>query len=50
MKRKFTPLPPGEYTVTIDRVRKVRNKNQKRIHMTIVETGDKVSEVIKPDV
>jgi hypothetical protein len=50
MKRRFKPLPPGEYTVKIDRVRKVRNKDQKRIHMTIVETGDKVSEVINPDV
>lgn len=48
--KRLKPLPPGEYTVTIDRIRKVRNKNQKRIHMTIVDTGEKISEVIKPDV
>lgn len=33
---KKEPLPPGVYVMTVDRVRKVRNKDQKRIHMTIV--------------
>jgi hypothetical protein len=46
---KQEPLPPGVYTMTIDRVRKVRNKDQKRVHMTILETGTKMSQVIKPD-
>lgn len=34
---KFQPLPPGEYTVQIERTRKVRNKPQRRIHYKIVE-------------
>lgn len=47
MKRvKATRLPPGVYTVTIDRVRKVRNKPQKRIHMTVQETGTQLTETI----
>lgn len=46
---KQEPLPPGVYTMKIDRVRKVRNKDQKRIHMTIIETGTKTSAIIKPE-
>ncbi len=49
---KQEPLPPGVYTMTIDRVRKVRNKDQKRIHMTIVDgphSGRKLSETIRPE-
>lgn len=44
-----TPLSPGVYTIKIDRVRKIRGKNAKRIHMTIVETGDKIIDVIHPE-
>ena len=43
------PLPPGVYTVTVDRVRKVRNKPAKRIHMTVVGTGHKLVDTIKPE-
>lgn len=50
MKKKTSEeLPPGIYIMKIDRVRKVRNKNLKRIHMTILETGDKMSQVIRPE-
>jgi hypothetical protein len=41
------PLPPGHYTVVIERTRKVRNKPLQRIHMRVVDTGQKVTETIK---
>lgn len=44
---KLEPLPPGKYTVTIDRTRKVRNKPLRRIHMTVKETGQQISDTIK---
>lgn len=49
MTKKLDLLPPGTYTVTIDRTRKVRNKPQRRIHMTVLETGDKLVDTIKEE-
>ena len=48
---KDDPLPPGEYNMRIDRVRKVRNKDQMRIHYTILDgpsKGKKTSSILKP--
>lgn len=48
---KDDPLPPGEYPMRIDRVRKVRNKNLLRIHYTITDgpcKGKKTSSILKP--
>lgn len=49
MAKKPEPLPPGHYTVTIDRTRKVRNKDQLRVHMTVLEDGRKISMILKPE-
>lgn len=43
------PLPPGEYVMRIDRVRKVRGKSYTRVHMTVIDTGQKLSSTIAVD-
>jgi hypothetical protein len=42
-------LPPGHYDVVIERVRKVRNKPQKRITMRVVDTDIRIKETIKEE-
>lgn len=44
-KQPVELLPPGHYTMTIDRIRKVRNKPAYRIFAQIVD-GPVISEVI----
>lgn len=39
------PLPPGEYTLKIERVRKVRNKPYYRIHY-VLQDGTRMSTVV----
>jgi hypothetical protein len=41
------PIPPGVYNIKVDRVRKVRNKSQYRVHGHVVETEEKTSYAIK---
>ena len=36
MAKKPEPLPPGTYTMTVDRIRKVRNKPALRVHMRVI--------------
>lgn len=52
MSKKQTPLPPGEYTVVVERVRKVRNKPAKRIHMRIIDgeyAGREIANTIREE-
>jgi hypothetical protein len=39
-KKKLDVLPPGNYTATIERVRKVRNKPMYKLHFTNLERID----------
>ncbi|WCD44116.1 hypothetical protein Kuura_038 [Caulobacter phage Kuura] len=42
MTPRLDPLPPGHYTITIDRVRKVRNQPAYTIHATM-DDGRKIA-------
>jgi hypothetical protein len=46
MPKKLEPIPPGSYTMVINRVRKVRNKPLRRVHMRIVDGPFQGREVI----
>ncbi len=49
-KDKLTPIPPGEYTITLERVRKIRNKDAYRFHYRMAD-GSSMTQVmgLKPD-
>ena len=47
MKPKAKSLPPGDYIVVIERIRKVRNKPYYRIHYRMLD-GTRTTEIMKP--
>lgn len=46
-KQKLEPLPPGAYSMTIERVRKVRNKPYYRIHYRMSD-GTRTTGIMRP--
>lgn len=44
--RRKSVLPPGDYSLTIERVRKVRNKPYYRVHY-LLEDGTRTTGILK---
>lgn len=46
-KAKVTPLPPGTYTMVLERARKVRGKDQIAVTFAMPD-GSRIKQVMKP--